>query len=87
MSNGFATLFRQMADRIERADEAEFGGAILIVPPLDQSGQPQAIEILLIDPKKDMANFWAMAQGKVQIAGAAFEERARMLERQGQGFR
>jgi hypothetical protein len=75
-------LFRAMADRIDRVGDAEFGGALLIVPPPDQSGQNQAIEVLLIDPKRDPANYWAMATSKVQTAAAVFEEKARAMEQQ-----
>ncbi len=76
-------VFRRMAERIEGIDPKEFGGAVLIVPPPDASGMQRPIEILLIDPRRDLANFWAMARGQVEIAAAAFEERARALERQG----
>jgi hypothetical protein len=71
-----------MAERRERAGEVDFGGAMLVVPPLDQAGTVAAIEVLLLDPKHDMANFWAMTKGKVDIAAAQFEERARAVERQ-----
>ena len=64
------------------AGAVDFGGAMLVVPPLDQNGQVAAIEVLLLDPRHDMANWWAMAKGKVDIAAAQFEERARAVERQ-----
>lgn len=78
-----AELFRQMADRIEKNAE-EFGGVLLAVPPPDpQSGQIQAVDVLLITPSPDIANYWTMAQGKIQIAAAVFEEQARAKERMG----
>jgi len=76
-------LFRQMADRIEKNDAKEFGGALLVVPPPDQNGQLQALDVLLIDPRRDPVAFYAMALSKVQIAAAMFEEQARARERQG----
>lgn len=80
-----AALFRRMADRIEASDETEFGGALVAVPPLEQNGQLEAIEILLIDPRRDPANYYAMTRSKVEIAASVFEERARA--RTTQGFR
>lgn len=75
-------LFRQMAERIEKVGDDEFGGALLVVPPPDQSGQNHAIEVLLIDPKRDPANYWAMATSKIQTAAAVFEEKARAMDQQ-----
>lgn len=74
-----AELFRQMAARVAGVDASEFGGAVLIVPPQDPlAGVSQpSIEVLMIDPRRDPAAFWAMARGKVEIAAAAFEEAAR----------
>jgi hypothetical protein len=65
-----ANLFRMMASRIERNADEEFGGAVLIVPP---SGAA-AIEILLIDPRRDAASFWGAVQGKVAVAVAELQE-------------
>ncbi len=63
--NKFSSPFNEMADRIQRNLQAEFSGAIVIVPP---SGEP--IAVLLTDPKPDMEAFWAMVSGKVQVATA-----------------
>lgn len=69
-------LFRAMAERIERNPENEFAGAILIVPPIDPgSGKKlEPIEYLAIAPKADLANFWATAMGKCDIAKALFDQ-------------
>lgn len=68
-----AELFRAMADRIGRNDPAEFAGAILIVPPDSADGRGgEAIELLLIDPKRDLANFWSTAKSKAAIAADEF---------------
>lgn len=63
MTNAFSQAFRDMADRIERNDPAEFAGAVLIVPP---DGEP--IAVLMTDPKRDVEAFWSMASGKIQVA-------------------
>jgi hypothetical protein len=65
-----AAAFRAMAERIGRNEPAEFGGAALIMPP----GGGEAITILLIDPKRDVASFWGAVQGKVAIAVAEMQE-------------
>ena len=67
-----ADLFRQMADRIERNDPGEFGGAILIVPPPDESGEIEALEILLVDPNQDTRHFWATAKTESEIRAGTY---------------
>ncbi len=68
IKNKFSEPFVQMAARIERGLEAEFAGAILIVPP---TGEP--IAVLMADPSKDPEAFWAMASGKIAIATQEFQ--------------
>ena len=63
-----ADICRAMADRCERIDPNEFAGLILIVPPPDESGQVGAIELLLVDPRQDLANFWSTVKSKAAIA-------------------
>ena len=58
-----AQLFREMADRIDRNASAEFGGAILLVPP---KGEPVAV--LLVDPAQDIEHFWSTCEAKVKLA-------------------
>lgn len=65
--NKFSEPFVEMAARIERNLETEFAGAVLIVPP---TGEP--IAVLMTDPDKDLEAFWAMANGRVQVATAEF---------------
>lgn len=67
-----AAAFREMAERIEKNDPAEFAGAILLVPP---DGKP--IEILLVDKSRDEAFFWATASSRIEIATAEFGQRQR----------
>jgi hypothetical protein len=58
-------ILRAMADRIERNHEDEFAGCIVVIPPPSDNGDDPHLEILLIDPAQDVANFWSNAQGKV----------------------
>lgn len=65
---GPADLFREMAERIERNDPAEFAGAILVVPPLPENrGEWEPIEILLINPNRDEPHFWSTVFRKVEM--------------------
>lgn len=66
--NKFAAPFVEMAERIRRNDEAEFAGAILIVPP---SGDP--IAVMIADPTKDAESFWAVAAAKIEIATREYQ--------------
>ncbi len=65
--------FRAMAERIEKNDLDEFSGALLVVPP----GGEEPISILLVNPKRDLAAFWATVASTIQVAAAEFQERAR----------
>ena len=62
-TNKFSDIFRQMAERIERNAEAEFGGAVVIVPLV---GEP--VSMVLFGPKGDTTAFWALIRSKVEIA-------------------
>jgi hypothetical protein len=66
-----ADHFTSMAARIERIDEAEFAGAVVIVPP---EGEP--IVFLTTDPKPDLPQFWATVETRVQIKKAEALDRA-----------
>ena len=68
-----AEHFDNMAERIRKNAGDEFSGALLVVPP----GDAATIEILLIDPRQDIAHFWAMVAAKVQVAAAEFAEQGR----------
>ncbi len=61
--------FSDMAARIERNADIEFGGAMVLVPP---EGDP--IELFIIDPKKDLGHFLSAAMTKLEIALNAFKE-------------
>lgn len=60
---GFAEPFGEMAERIRRIDQAEFGGAVVIVPP--QGGR---IAFVVTDPSPDLAHFWSGVQARVEAA-------------------
>jgi hypothetical protein len=63
--------FRAMAERIERNAPEEFAGALLVVPP----GAEEPIAILLVNPKQDLAAFWATVASTIQVAAAEFQQR------------
>jgi hypothetical protein len=62
-----------MAARIDKNDPADFAGAMLLVPP--EGGEP--IELLLVNPARNLAMFWSTVSAMVQVAAREFEERAR----------
>jgi len=75
-----AEPFRVMAERIEHNDSASFGGAAVIMPP---GGQP--IELLLLDPNADAAQFLATIATRIQVLVKEIENQQRM--QQGYGVR
>jgi hypothetical protein len=71
-----ADRLEAMAARIRANKDDEFAGAICIIPP--QSDDPhgsdsETIELLLIDPKRDQANFWSTAKAKLEVAITNFQ--------------
>ena len=67
-------MLEAMAQRIRANKVDEFGGVVLIIPPPSddaRSGEP--IELLLIDPKRDPANFWSTARAKLEIGANEFQ--------------
>ncbi len=73
-----ALPFAQMAARIERIDEKEFAGAVVVVPP---TGEP--IAFLVSDPDPNLAQFWSSVASRVEVAAAEARENE---VRQAQGF-
>ena len=57
----YGDLFRQMAERIDRATEDEFAGAMLLVPP----GEGEPLAMLLVDPQQKAEIFWFSAKNRV----------------------
>lgn len=69
-----AKMLEAMATRVRNNGPEEFGGVILIIPPPSDDGRAgEPIELLLIDPKRDPANFWSTARAKLEIAANDFQ--------------
>jgi septum formation inhibitor-activating ATPase MinD len=66
--HGAAAILRRVADQIDKMNADTFGGVAVVVPPAN-SGEP--IEFLIIDPKKNAAQFYATIQTRIanEIAG------------------
>lgn len=64
----YGDLFREMAERIDRATEAEFAGAMLLVPP----GESEPLTMLLVDPQQKPEIFWFAAKNRVDTEADAF---------------
>ena len=69
MSN--SGLFRVMADKIDHNVGSSFGGAAVIVPPLN-GGAP--LDILILDSTADPAQFWSTVLTRAQIVLKALED-------------
>ncbi len=61
--HGAAVILRRLADTIEKMDADAFGGVAAIVPPQD-GGDP--IELLIVDPKKNAAQFYATIKTRLE---------------------
>lgn len=69
-----AEILRAMAVRIERNAEDEFAGCIIVIPPPTPDGRSgETLEIVMIDPERDAANFWTMAAWKLDVAVSNFK--------------
>lgn len=77
-----STPFRKMAEQIEHNAGAGFGGACVIVPPAN-GGEP--IELLMLDPKGDIAQFYATIQSRITVLLQKLEDQQRVA--QGYGMR
>jgi hypothetical protein len=74
-----------MAERIRHNAEEEFAGCLVVLPPEGVNGQGgEAIELLLIDPKRDAVNFWSTVRAKVEIGERTFQAQ---IEQGHLGFR
>lgn len=69
-----AEILRAMAARIERNAEDEFAGCIIVIPPPTPDGRSgETLEIVMVDPERDAANFWTMACWKMDRAMENFK--------------
>lgn len=70
-----AELLRAVAARIDRNPEDEFAGCIVVIPPPTPDGRSgETLEIVMIDPERDAANFWTMAAWKLDVAVGRFKQ-------------
>ena len=78
--HGASAILRRLADQIDKMDADKFGGCAVVVPPQD-GGDP--IEFLIIDPKKNAAQFFGTIKTRIDSEMVALEN----LQRQQQaGF-
>lgn len=75
-----SALLRALADRIDLNKDYQFGGAFILIPP----GGMEPIEGLIIG-QPDLAMFWSMVKGKIDVALAELQN-AEEVRRQAQGF-
>ena len=68
-----AKELREMADRMEKNADADFGGAFVVIPPAGG----EIIKTLILDNKQDPAQYWAMLKTKCEMALAGLDEMAR----------
>lgn len=61
--------FNDMVDRLLRNAETDFGGAMVVVPPV---GKP--IVFTLLDPGRDLEHFLSSAKTKIEIALAEYQQ-------------
>ena len=67
-------LLSQMIRRVQATADQDFGGIVMVIPPQgDAHDQDQPIQILLVDPQRDIANFWSTAKAKIDVAVAEFQ--------------
>ena len=66
--------FRTRADKIDRIDEQDFGGAVCIVPP----GGDEIISWDISDSKADILRFWVKLKTDIDAVIQRLDERARM---------
>lgn len=62
--NEAAERFKAMAAAIEHNAQATFGGAVVIIPPVN-GGNP--IELLMLDLQADPAQFWSTIRTRIDI--------------------
>jgi hypothetical protein len=62
-SHGASDILRRVADQIDRMNADTFGGVAVVVPP---AGAGEPIEFLIIDPKKNAAQFYATIKTRIE---------------------
>lgn len=64
--------FTEMATRIEHNADNKFGGAFVIVPPLEGG---DIMEVLVLDQGNSAAQFWMVLNAKCKMALEAIAEK------------
>lgn len=72
-----AKVFREMADRIERNNSSDFGGAIVITPPGGVGGN---IELLMLDAGGNPAQFWSTVKTRIELILAELSDQQRTAQ-------
>ena len=70
MPSDVAAAFRAMADRIEAAGAATFGGACLVIAP----GEAGVVDSLMLSAAPNPAVFWSSIEGQVSLVIAEFKQ-------------
>lgn len=73
--------FRQMAERIDHNAASRFAGAVVIVPPTAEQGGHggEPIEILMLDPTGNPAQFWGTLKTRVDTMLAELQQREQQM--------
>jgi len=74
---GAAAILRRIADQIDKLESDAFGGVAVIVPP-ENGGE--AIELLIIDPAKNVAQFYATITTRLTTQQSALDDQSRMQQ-------
>lgn len=75
--HGAAAILRRVADQIDKLDADSFAGVAVVVPPQD-GGDP--IEVLIIDPKKNVSQFYGTLKTRIEDEMAQLEIRQRQSQ-------
>lgn len=67
--------FHEMARAIEHNAGQGFGGAVVIVPP---QGGGEPIELLMLDSKGDVAQFFSTIQTRIQLLLQDLQDKSRI---------
>lgn len=73
-----AKELREMADRMEKNADGQFGGAFVVIDP-----NGNVVKTLIIDNKQDPAQFWSILKTKCDMALLGLDE----MQRNQQGYR
>lgn len=72
--------FSDMAALVEHNAKNSFGGACVIVPP---PGAGSNVELLMLDPKVDPAQFWSTLKTKIELVLVEMDEKRRLQQMHG----